>query len=505
LAVRGGRKTAARALLATLLLSSSALAQETPAEIARRIETTFGLVLGNTAELAIPLTRRALARRLSDDEGRVEALAYGAAEPDGDGASAAVEEDPDLARLPRPRPAQPDDPASEMAETDSGDPAPEMMESDSTDPAPEIAEAGVGGPALETEDTGVGGPAGDEVALAENESAGAGDDVVGDALGGPLDLVAAPASQDFAASELAAEALPSAPVDAAASTPSAPDLVATGSTEPSVEQLELVASGACLSVADVTDKDEDFKRNAAVLSENTLCIAEEQFKERRRTWTIATVKTGRPGPLFAVMHDDEDMSFDKAVAALKTYGGTLVAVETGGKRNQDGVDPNRNFSADGIGCRKLGKDASPKYTEVFRNLFDPTQPIVALHNNTGERIPTGGHGHVSMDDLPKDMEAKKSADPDGPLAGDRSLVLLASAAPITSDAETRAAELSAKGINAVIEPVSEGKGDCSFSNYALLSGHAEYFNVTVDEGEGDKQRQIIDAILAKPDQTVATQ
>jgi hypothetical protein len=487
--LRRGRATTARAFVATVLLCSSALAQETPGQIAERIESTFALVLGNTAELAIPLTRRALARRLSDDEGRVEALAYGAAEPTarpGDEGSSAptnaemdVEEDPDLARLPRPRPSQPDDPDSETAETPPED-------------APlEIAETGVGGPALDAAEAGVGGPAGDEDAE--------------DALSGPLDLVAAPASEDFAASELAAEALPSAPVNPADNAPSAPDLVATGSTAPSVEQLELVASGACLSVADVADKDEDFKRNAAILSESTLCIAEEQFKERRRTWTIATVKTGRPGPLFAVMHDDEDMSFDNAVAALRTYGGTLVAVETGGKRNQDGVDPNRNFSADGIGCRKLGKDASPKYTEFFRNLFDPTQPIVALHNNTGERIPTGGVGHVSMDDLPKDMEARESADPGGPLAGDRSLVLLASAAPVTTNAEARATDLNAKGINAVIEPVREGKGDCSFSNYALLSGHPEYFNVTVDEGEGDKQRQIIDAILAKPDPTIATQ
>ena len=43
----------------------------------------------------------------------------------------------------------------------------------------------------------------------------------------------------------------------------------------------------------------------------------------------------------------------------------------------------------------------------------------------------------------------------------------------------------------------EGKGDCSLSNYAFLTGHANYFNVTVDTDEGDKQRKIIDAILAR--------
>ena len=450
---------AAGTLAGALLLGSPAVAQEAAGDIEERIESTFALVLGNTAELAIPLTRRALARRLSDDEPKVSPLAYGTIEPDAPSDAAVVEEgsaeDPeDVARMPRPRPVGPDDPAVE------------------------VAGLGVGGPAEETE--------------------------TADAVGGPLDLVAAP-PEAFAASELAAEAIasvpPPNPADQAAS---APDLVAAP-TQPSPDQLELVASGACLSLGDVTDKDDDFKRNSLALSDSTLCIAEEQFKERRRTWTIATVKTGRPGPLFAVMHDDEDMSFDNAVAALKAYGGTLVAIETGGKRNQDGIDPNRNFSADGIGCRKLGKDAAPKFTEFFRSLFDSSQPILALHNNTGERIPTGGLGHVSMGDLPKSMEARKGAEPDGPLAGDRALVLLTSAVPVTTNAEARAEELNAKGINAVIEPVREGKGDCSLSNYALLVGHPQYFNVTVDKDEGEKQLRIIDAILAKPGQTVAAQ
>ena len=45
---------------------------------------------------------------------------------------------------------------------------------------------------------------------------------------------------------------------------------------------ELVAPSACLSPKDVTDKDGDFKRNADALSGNAFCIAEENFKERRR-------------------------------------------------------------------------------------------------------------------------------------------------------------------------------------------------------------------------------
>jgi hypothetical protein len=180
-------------------------------------------------------------------------------------------------------------------------------------------------------------------------------------------------------------------------------------------------------------------------------------------------------------------------------------VETGGKRNQDGIDPNRNFSADGIGCSKIGDSAAPRFTAVFKARIDPAQPIIALHNNTGRRIPTGGFGHVTMNDVPKDMETHESSAPDGPLAGERTLVLLTSPIPVSATAVARAEELNAKGINAVIEPVREGKGDCSLSNYALLIGHPDYLNVTVDDDERDKQLKIIDAILAKPAEAVATQ
>lgn len=470
-----------------MLLCAPAAAQES-GDITERIERTFALVIGNSEELAIPLTRRALARRFGEDAqpGRVEPLAYGGSEIEtdaspestasigggADDASDAMQieegstdeaEDQDVARLPRPRPASDEPETADVSEL--AEPAVTADASEPSEPAAALPP--------------------DETELA---------------MGGPLDLVAGAADpQAFAASELAHEAIANEQ-SAAAAVPSDAAIPA-----PADAPLELVAGGECLSPDEVTDKDGDFERNKAVLSENVFCIAEEKFKERRRPWTIATIRTSRPGPLFAVMHDDENLSFDSAVAALKTYGGTLIAMETGGKRNQDGIDPNRNFSADGVGCKKLGKNATPKFTEIFRRLIESADPIVALHNNTGKRIPTGGLGHVSMDDVPKDMETRASAIPDGPLAGERTLVLLTSPVPVTTAAEARAEELAAKGINAIIEPVREGKGDCSLSNYALLTGRPGYFNVTVDEDESDKQLKIIEAILAKPTETVATQ
>jgi hypothetical protein len=443
--LRGGMPTSCAfgfALASTFLVStvlvSTANAQQALGVIEQRIENTFDLVIGNSPDLAIPLTRRALARRSAEDH-TMDALAYhdatdsepsvldetqGSANIDQAVAEQAIE----IARLPRPRPDREQD-----AQGDAGEP---------------------------------------------------------DASAAPLDLVAgAAAPQAVAAAE---------PQPASANAKNQPILPAT---VPHAAP-ELVASGGCLSPKDVTDKDGDFKRNADALSGNAFCIAEETFKERRRTWTIETVKTSRPGPLWAVMHDDEDMSFDNAVEALKAYGGTLVAVDTGGRRNMDGIDPNRNFSAGGTGCSKLGTDAAPLYTAFFRKLMTG-EPIIALHNDTDGDVPTGGLGHASMANVPKDMVAFPAADPNGSLAGDHNLVLLTSADPISATAEGRAKTLAAKGINTMVELV--GKGDCSLSNDTLLTGHPDYLNVTVDHDQRDTQRKIIDVIMAGRNDAVATQ
>lgn len=252
----------------------------------------------------------------------------------------------------------------------------------------------------------------------------------------------------------------------------------------------------CLAVAKVEDKDDDFKRNLEALSRPGLCIAVEKFNERRRPWTVQAVISDRPGPVWAVMHDDEDLSFDTAVHALDTYGGTLITVDTGGGRNQDGVDPNRTFSDDELSCSNLGKSAAPKFTAAMRRHFDTDQPVIALHSNVDGPVPTGGLGHVSMSAPPKGMKVTRSKRSGSELADDHTLVLLAALDPADASVKDRVAKLSAAGIHVIVEHVRKERSDCSLSNYAVLTGHAQYFNVTVDHDGGDKQRGIIDAIMA---------
>ena len=96
-------------------------AQNAVGVIEQRIESTFDLVIGNSAELAIPLTRRALARRSEEDKNGVDAARLQAtttAETDPRSARrlrrsgvrplsirlSADAADMEVARLPRPRP-----------------------------------------------------------------------------------------------------------------------------------------------------------------------------------------------------------------------------------------------------------------------------------------------------------------------------------------------------------------------------------------------------------------
>jgi hypothetical protein len=500
--------------------------------VENRIDSAFQNLPENAAELAVPLSRRALAKRASvlpympeqppaalEGFERVDK----AASPAGDTQEAAraeeddveegsaeasevlpadaSDEDPDensndVFRIPPPRP----DP---MAETDGpidlvAAPAPK---GEKNDPDLVAAAVAVGPESVKLPRAEPGDPAGDGA-----EAPGADTPAVTEVARAPSGS-SPPIPQPDPATLAALDASqrpegvwvpPPRPAREGDPAQAAEPAVA-GADEDADTPIRVAAaakpSGPCVPLEEVADKDEDFGRNAAALGETGFCITQVRFKERKRPWTVQTVTSGKPGPLWAVLHDDENDSFDTAVHALQTYGGVLVTVETGGKRNQDGIDPNRNFSDDEISCEKLGKSASPKFTGIFKELIDPSQPIVALHNNFDGAVPTKGLGHVSMTTVPKDMRKVASKDPDGPLAGEHALLLLAASEPVDESMKTRMQALAGRGLNVVLEPVREGNGDCSLSNYAVLSGHDDYFNVTVHHDEGEKQRKMIEAVM----------
>ena len=50
----------------------------------------------------------------------------------------------------------------------------------------------------------------------------------------------------------------------------------------------------------------------------------------------------------------------------------------------------------------------------------------------------------------------------------------------------------------------KNRGDCSLSNYAVLTGHKKYLNVTVDHDEREKQMRIVDVLMGR-EEAVASQ
>jgi hypothetical protein len=105
----------------------------------------------------------------------------------------------------------------------------------------------------------------------------------------------------------------------------------------------------------------------------------------------------------------------------------------------------------------------------------------------------------------RDMIASPAPDTDGPLAGEDSLVLLSSTDRDDAKIAALTERLNAQNINVVLEIVRSDKGDCSFSNYAVLSGFPDYLNVTVGSDEGDKQRAIIDVLMTDRAAAIASQ
>jgi hypothetical protein len=133
-------------------------------------------------------------------------------------------------------------------------------------------------------------------------------------------------------------------------------------------------------------------------------VSELRFRENGFDWHLLRfVNADRPdGPLWVVPHDDENAAFDAMIAALRKYGGTGIAVDTGpaSTRRQPGsgpcgvrpmvssaCDPNRNFDR-----------RTPLFSSAILDLRQAGQPVIALHTNSdgfagdGE----GGRGDISM-------------------------------------------------------------------------------------------------------------
>jgi hypothetical protein len=251
--------------------------------------------------------------------------------------------------------------------------------------------------------------------------------------------------------------------------------------------------------------DDDFARNCADIVKNHLKYeAVPEFEEGGRTWHIQVLRNPKKpqGPLWFLPHDNENVAFDSAIHGLINYGGVLVAIETGGQRENQGQDPNRNFDAGAGPLCPLQRARSPIYTQQIIGRWNGVDPIIALHSNT----PGGSISVKRATGLTEPYPGAKSEAVQPRLrslfAPDDTLVFMASPLAGSLRVEGFKNALTAQGVNVLWEHVDTTHNDCSLSNYAALKKIENYFNVEVAHSSrrgstSEKaQKSIIDLIMA---------
>jgi hypothetical protein len=228
-------------------------------------------------------------------------------------------------------------------------------------------------------------------------------------------------------------------------------------------------------------QDDDLNRHTSdPIFLDGLVISDSRFSEAGFDWHVLKfANASNPaGPLWAVLHDDENAAFEAAIEAVKLYGGAVVAVNSGpgssryqfGKGTCGGrpaivsrCDPNRNFSI-----------ATPLFTETFVGQVPQGQTIIALHTNSPGYGP--GRGSITILDTEAAMRGVLRPRADGhfgkyqpaALNNPDTYAILPYRAPAKAESDiTCRAALTARGVHVWHEYV--GKSDGSLSNYAALS------------------------------------
>jgi hypothetical protein len=260
--------------------------------------------------------------------------------------------------------------------------------------------------------------------------------------------------------------------------------------------------------------DDDLVRHAAEPDFlDGVTLSETRFAEAGFNWHLLRfVNEAKPsGPLWVVPHDDENAAFDSAIAALKTYGGVAIVVNSGpgSSRMQTGLgtcggrqpvlsrcDPNRNFSR-----------ATPLFTNVHLGQLSPRQPVIALHTNSPGF--GAGKGEITILDAAAASKGKIRPRKNGFFGDAGSAVLkdhdsyaiLPFVAPKIPEHDVRCRQAMVQaGVNVWHEPV--GKSDGSLSNYAILENPwLQYVNMESRRETdltiaSERQRLMIDAYLS---------
>ena len=265
--------------------------------------------------------------------------------------------------------------------------------------------------------------------------------------------------------------------------------------------------------------DDDFARNRDPAAWAGLSARRISFVEQQASWRVFRIANDRKsrGPLWVILHDNENATFAAGLEALRSYGGVAMVVDTGpvdtgyAARFNGAVwggapiDPNRNFF-----------EWLPVYAgTMLADLAGPggeTRPIIALHTNAYgfdsslSNCPApadAGSGEISValcdaKHLPRPARSRR-----WPFDDDDTLALLPYSRGGDAFAGFCAKRLIARDFNIVFEAV--GATDGSLSNYATYHG-LRYINLETRERGSDpvgiaeaRDRLVamIDAVMAE--------
>lgn len=270
------------------------------------------------------------------------------------------------------------------------------------------------------------------------------------------------------------------------------------------EALALEATPAAATCTDpAAVRDRDVQRNLGAFQvDQTLCISEERFAEHGRNWHMVVIENRkvRRGPVWAILHDNEDSAFDAALYSVSRYGGKMIALETGEGRSFAGQDPNRNFGATSkitAPCRNMASRPAPAFTKAISRHFNRNFPVLTMHSNDNGYAGNGGSGHISARRSSATMKGIMSPAPRGSLSDEDNAVLTAGTVPFEQNAKAQqlAQYLGGQGINMIYEHVRTNTNDCSFSFHVKLNKLGDYYNIEVEHGRVEDQKQILDALM----------
>ena len=238
-------------------------------------------------------------------------------------------------------------------------------------------------------------------------------------------------------------------------------------------------------------QDDDFQRHRDASTWRGLTVSRIAFTEERASWAIWRIEDrARPtGPLWVVPHDNENAGFEAALASIRRYGGTIMAVDSGdrggeGERRNAAVafgqpiDPNRHFH-----------DGLPLYSRtMLAPLAKGAWPIIALHTNSpgynprGSSCPpegdTSGEGVVSIRYCDDVLTPSASQARQWPFDDDDNLAFAAFRSSVGRGSAFCGAEMVAADFNILFERVANTDG--SLSNYAVLN-RLDYLNFEARE------------------------